>query len=275
MSEIRTKGQHPSFKETLGYFTADVNPHTRDYEARLYAGVLARAEELGYRINRFELGSKGLTMPQLGKLLISRGIRGLILAPWPHPHTETELDWQNIATVTIGYSLVKPEIHRVTRDVMHSLRNVYAQLNTAGYKRIGFVMERDHAERMDFMTLAAFQLNAFLTPKQNQLPALVENDLKEQTFHDWVITHKPDVIFTMHRPVLNWLKSAGHRVPEDIGLYVFNCESPDSGYSGIYPAYETIGATAVEQVAALVERGGFGIPENATTVIVPGIPCIG
>ncbi|WFB37553.1 LacI family DNA-binding transcriptional regulator [Kiritimatiellota bacterium B12222] len=275
MTEIRSGGKSPSFKESLAYFTADVTHHLRAYEQRIYAGVCTRAREMGYGIDRFELGEKGLSMPQLGRILNSRGIRGLILAPWPQAHTELDLDWQNLAPVAIGYTLEAPNIHRVSRDVMHTLRGVFAKLTSQGYQRIGFVMERSHEARMEFMTLAAYQLNAFLSPEPQRLPPLVEDNLSQDSFHNWISVHQPDVIFTMHTPVLKWLQNGGHRVPNDIGLFAFNCEAPDSDLSGIYPAYEAIGAAAVEQVAGLVERGDFGIPTQASTLIVPGIPCPG
>ncbi len=275
MAEIRAGGRTRTFKESLGYFTADVKDRSREYEQRLFAGAEARASEIGYGLDRFELGKHGLSLSQLGKVLASRGIRGLILAPWPEAHVELELEWKGLASVAIGYSLEKPEIHRVTRNVMHTLRSVFPELVAQGYRRIGFVMERSHEERMEYMTLAAFQLHAFLTPENDRVPALVENNLEEGVFNKWVAANEPDIIFTMHRPVLDWLQSSGYRVPEEVGVFYFNCEGPDSQLSGIYPAYENIGAAAVDQVAALVERGGFGIPDCATTVTVPGIPCRG
>ncbi|WP_269527176.1 LacI family DNA-binding transcriptional regulator [Coraliomargarita parva] len=274
MSEIRSGGQAPAFKETLGYFTAD-SPRPHAYESKLYAGIAARAKEMGYGLDRFELGQNGLSMEQLGKVLASRGIRGLILGPWPQAHAEIQLDWKGLAAVAIGYTLNRPETHRVARDVMHTLRAVFARLQAHGYKRIGFVMERGHEARMDFLTLAAFQLNAYLIPEQDRVPPLVEDNLHEASFLQWVDTHQPDVIFTMFGAVHPWLLASGRKVPEDIGLFAFNCESPQSRFSGIYPAYEAIGAAAVEQVAALVERGGFGIPDQATTLLVPGVECPG
>jgi len=275
MSEIRAGGRVAAFKESLAYFTADVAPASHTYESRLYAGVKARAAEMGYGINRFELGVNGLTLDNLGNVLASRGIRGLILAPWPTARSEMRLDWDRFASVAIGYSLERPEIHRVARDVMHTLRGEFERLATRGYRRIGFVMERSHEERMDFLTLAAHRLNAFLTHAGDRVPPLVEEELREEAFLKWVEAYAPDVIFTMYRPVYDWLRAMKRRVPEDIGLFIFNCQSPDSIFSGIYPDYEALGAAAVEQVAGLVERGDFGVPARPTTTLVPGVRCAG
>ncbi|MDF3128995.1 LacI family DNA-binding transcriptional regulator [Kiritimatiellaeota bacterium B1221] len=275
MSEIRAGGKKSVFKESLAYFTADAPPHPHSYETRLFAGVVARAEAMGYKIDRFELGKNGLTLTQLGKVLASRGIRGLILAPWPQAHSEHEIDWKNLASVAIGYSLEAPNIHRVSRDIMHTLRGVFTKLSALGYQRIGFVMERSHEARMEFMTLAAYQLHNFLSQEEHRLSPLVAENLTEEIFTHWTTAQKPDVIFTMYRPIVDWLRNANYRVPEDIGVFAFNCESPESEFSGIYPAYESLGAAAVEQVSALIERSEFGLPHNPGTLIVPGIPCPG
>ncbi len=275
MSEIRARGRRTPLRETLGYVTGDVFPSSHNYERRIFAGAAARAAEIGYGLDRFVLGVEGLTLARLQTVLRARGIRGLVVAPFPEPDVRMAMDWSHLAGVAIGYTLKEPELHRVGRDVMHTMREVFNRLAAAGYRRIGFVMEGGHEERMDFLTLAAFQLHSWLVSKAESVPALVTEAMTARTFLRWFVRHRPDLILTMHQPVLEWLGDAGHLVPEEVGFFAFNCHAPDSLVTGIYPAYESIGATAVEQVVALVEHGTFGPPLRATALLVPGDWCVG
>ncbi len=275
MGEIRARGARSSFRETLGYVTADLAQGAKGYESRIFAGVAARAAEIGYGLNRFELGADELTPARLQKILRARGIRGVIVAPFPEPRAKLLLDWRGLAGVAVGYTLSDPDLHRVSRDVMHTLRRVFERLAAAGYRRVGFVMERGHEERMDYMTLAAFEVHEWLVSKAQRVPPLVEEKMTREIFWSWFAKHRPDLVLTMHQPALDWLRDAGIRVPGEVGFFAFNCHSPDSQTSGIYPGYEAIGAAAVERVVGLVERGTFGVPARGTALLVPGEWCSG
>ena len=73
-------------------------------------GARARAEQLGYRIDEFWAGGS-VAKRDLARILHSRGIEGLIIAPQVKSHAQmTDWPWDRFAAVTIGYSLSQPSL---------------------------------------------------------------------------------------------------------------------------------------------------------------------
>ncbi|WP_269522166.1 LacI family DNA-binding transcriptional regulator [Coraliomargarita parva] len=270
MSEIRSRKKQ-AYRETLGYITAD----PIRYESRIYQGVCRRAEELGYNIDRFVLGNPAKEVSALGRMLGARGVRGLVVAPFGQAYSTLQLNWSRHAAVAIGDSLAEPDLHRVARDVVHMLRLVFARLEKRGYRRIGFLIDRSQEERMDYNTLAGVLVHDWHQSQDFRVAPLIAEKLTAERIVDWYRRERPDLIFTMDHLVCDWLEAAGHFVPGDVGVFLFNCYTPDSSISGIYPAYESMGMAAVEQVSGLLDRGEFGYPEGSRRLLVPGQWCEG
>jgi len=267
MSEIRT-GTQQHYKETLGYITT----HPDRFETHIYNGVLQRAQEMGYNIDRFVVGESSKEHERLQRNLIARGIRGLIFAPFKQANSTFYLDWQNFAGVSIGYTLANPELTRVTRDLDHYARQTFERLEQRGYKRLGFAMEKSHEERMDHANLAGFLSHQWLQPDSANLPSpLVRDRLDQSHFVDWFNQYKPDCIVTMHHLVSEWLSEITGKAKHKVGLFLLNALTAESKTSGIYPNYELMGARATELTASLVERGEFGLPKSAGTLMVKGL----
>ncbi|MBT64818.1 MAG: hypothetical protein CML13_16595 [Puniceicoccaceae bacterium] len=270
MSEIRSR-KELEYRETLAYVTAD----PKGYEAHIYEGVLRRAEQIGYRVDRFVLKDVDQETAALDRMLRARGIRGVIVAPFGIPNAELQLAWEHFAAVTIGYTMSSPDLHRVGRDVVHMLRMVFSELTSRGYQRIGFMIEKTHEARMDYSTLAGYLVHEWQLSGSKQVQALVDEHLTADSIVNWYEREKPDVVFTMDHNARSWLEKAGYRCPEDFGFFVFNCYNRDSTVSGVYPEYENLGAAAVEQVSGLLERGEFGVPTAPRCLLVPGLWCEG
>ncbi|WP_269523825.1 LacI family DNA-binding transcriptional regulator [Coraliomargarita parva] len=266
MSEIRSGGkQH--YKENIAYLV----PHTQGYETAIYRGIHQRAKEIGYGIERFDLQSSENHLSGLANKLKARGIRGVIVAPFTQPKSQLPLDWTKFAGVCIGYTLSEPNLSRIARDLVHSVRQIFYHLEARGYRKIGFAMQEEHEARMDYANLSSYLLYEWQSPKNKRVPPLVTKNLDEQRFQTWYAKHRPDLIVTMHHAIPIWLKNMNIAVPDETGLFVLNTKAPDSKLSGIYPDYECMGASAVEQVTSLVERGEFGVPTSPKTILVNGI----
>ncbi len=266
MSEIRRRG-NTHFIDTLAYIV----PKSAPFEQRIYAGVRRRAETMGYRLNRFEIDDQAPDVETLERSLRARGIKGLILSPFGHAEAKLQLDWRHFAGVAIGYTLFDPILTRVARDLVHSVNHTFSLLVDRGYQRIGFAMQRSHEARLDYSNLAAFLLHEWRTPKHLRIPPLIVEDMNRENFSHWFNQHQPDIVVTMQHGIADWLREMGKQIPEDLGFFVLNSYAPESQTSGIYPAYEDLGACAVEQVSSLLERGEFGPSQSAKTLLVNGI----
>lgn len=273
MSEIRSRGK-PAYKESLAYLTT-FQPGTHAYEDLLVAGAKTRAEEIGYGLDPLVIREDGKDTRAITRTLKARGIRGLVIAPFARSGVQLDLPWDRFALTSIGSTLDVDGITRVSRDILHEWRMFLPLMREKGYERIGFVMRAGHEERMDYSNLSGYLLYQWQHRREKLLPPLVKKDLTREEFFHWVKTSKPDAIISARQPVSDWLKEARIRLPEDLGFFALNSPAPDSTISGIYANYERLGAAAVEQLTALLEREDFGLSSQARTLLVHGSLCKG
>jgi len=259
------------YRETLGYL-APLHAGKQNYESRIFSGVRKRAEEIGYAIDRFEIESDVEGLRRLDRILTARGIRGLVISPFPWAAATLPLNLKKRSAVAIGYTLIEPELNRVATDSLHSLHMILQTLVREGYQRIGFVMDQGQEERKEFSNLAGFLIHEWRIPYAQRIPPLVWQKGAGDEIIRWYHRQTPDIIVaTAAYPIINRLNQEGIRVPEDVNVFDLNCAAPDSDISGNYPNYERLGAASVEQVAGLLERGEFGLPRHPQTLLVPGI----
>ena len=91
------------------------------YHRELVAGISARAGELGFKLERFDVGPGELTVPRLDSILHTRGISGLVLLPaWSEPDLAA-LDWSRLAGIYTDYIIERPKLHTVCSDQYRSL----------------------------------------------------------------------------------------------------------------------------------------------------------
>lgn len=86
LAEYRRDKTAPPYQSTLAWINYYQNPADADCvgDFRLHReGAEERARELGYKLELFTPCRDRLTAPQLGKILQTRGIQGLLFAPLP------------------------------------------------------------------------------------------------------------------------------------------------------------------------------------------------
>jgi LacI family transcriptional regulator len=92
----------------------------------LHQGLADRAVMRGYRLEEFWTRSPGMSMRRLSKILQQRGIPGVVVCPLPVAHGHLSLDWANFAAISIGYTLVRPALHRVIGHHVHGVQVGFA-----------------------------------------------------------------------------------------------------------------------------------------------------
>jgi DNA-binding LacI/PurR family transcriptional regulator len=254
----------------LGYLTnwaANAQPASSFVNQRILAGMHARAKELGYRVDHFQLLERGLTERRLSRILAARNIMGIVVADLAKAHHELDLDWQNVASVAIGYGLRSPLIHRVCHDQYASMRVLLAELMSLGYKRIGLAMEHRQDERTNNLILAAYLAHQS-QQGQTPIPPLLSDEWNKEVLLKWYRKNKPDVIVSVLDDVVGWLREAGISVPDQVGfasVCVLKSES-----SGIYQHFEAIGAAAVSHLVSQLYTNQRGLPEHPQTNLIIG-----
>jgi LacI family transcriptional regulator len=245
-------------------------------QPEIFAGAQKRAAALNFRIEPFFYIEQGLSEERLQQVLLARGIRGLIVAPFPNPEAELPLDWSHFASATIGYTLRVPMLHRVTADHFYNMRLAFVAAREAGYRRIGCVLPKAISRRIEQLWAAGATHSEEddLKFDSKHVPSLVmEPDLlTPASVLAWYRQHRPDFVVTRvnraNNDVAAWLREKlGRRCPPCAELSLAGRSHYDCGVDE-HP--EIIGATAVDLVINQLQHNELGVPARPTLTLLPG-----
>lgn len=241
------------------------------YFKNLLRGARNRAHALGYQLEDFILEPEKAGGRRLHRILHTRGIRGVVLAPVFRGEGTTTLPLDGLATCAMGYSLHKPDIHRVGTNYGQAVRLAWSKLLQRGYRRPGFIHNLQHQERTHFALLGAFMAQQVLHADATGIPPLIfqrapDDHLEECTreFIRWFRRYKPDVLVGLPWMFLEKVRQLV-RIPEVAGAIIFDSEP---GWTQVRDQAEHIGSGAVDVVVAQIHRNETGVPPFPKTVSI-------
>jgi LacI family transcriptional regulator len=89
-----------------------------------------------------------------------------------------------------------------------------------------------------------------------------------ELFRSWLDRYKPDVIFTLYNNVLSWLKSAGRRLPEDIGVIQLEWRSTRPEIAGMNQHNFVTGEAAVDMIVSQIHNNETGVQEFPRATLI-------
>ncbi len=277
LMRLRRQGRPLTEKPVLGLVNAlRTSDGWREHSAptirQQREGAWERAGQRGYRPQEFWLHRDGMSNERFSEMLHARGVRGLLISPLAEGDSPPALCWEHFATVCLSVPLPALPITTVCNDHYFSSLQVVRECHRRGYRRPGLVLRRLHQMRFQGRWEAGFLVAAEMLPELRRVPPLYVEEWEEPApLLHWLERERPDVIITPAADVvLRPLTRAGWRVPEDIGLALLACPRPGDAASGVYQNGRLIGALAVDTLIALVERHEYGLPAQATTLMVEG-----
>lgn len=259
-------------RPTLAFVSAfpiEESRHSLPTFRRMLAGITQRTDQLGYALQSFWLGEKGMTPSRLSQMLKARGIPGFILSPLPAPTRELDMDWEALNCVALGHTLIDPIPHKVSNHHYHAVMVALEKLHQLGYRKIGMAMEATMDAKVDHSWVAAFLVKRF-TSRALELPILLSSNWTEKTFAEWFSEHRPEAVVSFFPEVLQWMVKLGVKVPEDAGLVILDWSPEMEGYAGIDQQSEVTGAAAVDLLVEQVHHNHRGIPETPKLVFIEG-----
>lgn len=241
-----------------------------NFVRRLLEGASVRAERLGYHLDRIDLKPFLDNPRSLTRMLQSRGVSGVLLAPASDPASyRTLLDWSQFASVAMTYSIFEPHVHRVVTHHFDNALTAFSLLREKGFRRIGLAMTGDmewranHSYSGAYFRLAHDGLTTF--------PALLLDQPSPKAIRQWFSRHKPEAVVATNanhlteiiRPCLT---------ARDCKRVAFICLDHDRTHpiSGIDQIFETIGSHAIDGLVAQLHRNERGLPANPTVTMVEG-----
>jgi LacI family transcriptional regulator len=239
----------------------------------LLSSATARAEQLGYHLEEFWLRDADITPEQLSSILYRRSVPGLIIAPLPEARGQIQMDWENFSAVAIGYSLLRPQLHRVTTNRFQGMRLAVKQLRKLGYHRLGLALRGDQDARVDHQWGAAFAWEQQRLERKARtfLFVVEENDWNERNFGRWFKANRPDVVLGYDPEIIEWLKRLGQRVPDDVGFAHLWAPDTSGAFAGIYHNPPAIGVASVDFLVGLIQRNERGLPSSSQTLLLEAL----
>lgn len=278
MAQLRTSRVQRTV-ERIAYFTTwDTRDGWRKSgnENNFFLGAAARAAKLGYELEHIWAREPGLTTARLSKILYTRAIRGIVLAPFGNPRSHITMDWKHFATAAISHTLVRPLVHRTSHGHYNGMFLALRQLRHHGYRRIGFATRLEQSERVASAWLAALLVYQQSLPETQRVPALLapiptRAGMDAAAFEQWYRAHRPDAVISNLIDPLHLLHTMGLRVPEDVGYASLDLIHMDDPWSGIDQQATEVGAAALDLVVTQLQNNEFGLPKYPKTVSLDGL----
>jgi LacI family transcriptional regulator len=276
MAGLRTS-RTPNFVATL----ALVNAH-RDPEAfwnhptipSYVTGCQRRAEERGYRFDRFWLHDPAQTARSWLRIFQARAIRGIVLVGLMDnnrlPEHLAPL-WKALPCVVTGVRTSEPTLPFACVDHHHLALDALQRALDLGYKRPALVVDEVIDRLVDWRFTAGFHAGQQNLPRGSRVPAFtrIEEVRKSlRAFQRWLKTHRPDVICTLYNSVFHWLEQSGYQVPRDIGVIQLEWRAERPEIAGMNQHNDVVGEAAVDMLISRIRNQANGVPAFPSATLI-------
>jgi len=260
------------FQATLAFLTGHASRDgwrrfTPAYAA-LFDGASARARELGYAVEDFWLRDPEINPARLQQILLTRGIHGVILAPQPLEEASLPaLDWSDFSILAIGYSIRRPEFHRISHDYFHGMMLVLSRCRTKGYRRIGLYLDRRVSTVTFNLWYAAYLAEQRTSPDAEAIEPLIVEGPNDATLRSWLSQQRPDCLVCLDP----WRLEQNGLIPRGFPTASLNVDESPRPIPGVSRDFGVIGAAAVDRIVSLVQYNDRGIPARPQTILLQGL----
>jgi LacI family transcriptional regulator len=238
----------------------------------LFDALRRHADARGYAVSEFWLDEPRLTPERARRILLARGIRGLVVCPLPDNRHSLDFDFSDFAAVALGLTLHAPALDHVAGDYFELMQHALRRLVDGSFKRVGFATESSLSERVNHASLAAFLAGRSFAPRKILEPCVTDADWSA-VVPGWIRERKPDAVMVATQAQFNAtraaLETAGLSVPGDVSLVCLDCHTRDSA-GGMVRDLDEEARSAIEWLTSRLERGALGIPARARTILVGG-----
>lgn len=273
MTRLRTSRKKKTL-DTLAFLTfwtqRDQWKERSENDRRYFAGVCSRAAKLGYQVETFWAKEPGLAPDRLSEILYTRAIRGLVMPPLLRSSGHLSLRWDYFAAAAVGYTLVKPDVHRATHSHLGGMVLALRKLKQRGYHRVGFANLFSQDERVRHNWLAGYLTYQQVTAQTPPVPPFLVPHWDAKEFRKWLDQHRPDAVVSNTVEPLNLLREIGRAVPGEIGFASLDRTSTHAPYAGIDQYPEQVGAAAVDLVVTQLQNNELGLPRYPQTLQLDG-----
>jgi LacI family transcriptional regulator len=279
MAEL-ARSRHVAADERLAFLTSEKTEHGWKqwrHNVECFEGARKRALEYGYVLEPVWLRKPKSSTEKIGRMLWSRGIDGVMVAPLGNDFHKNGLrtfdfDWDKFSVVELAETLDEPHVDCARHDHFDGMLHALFSLESLGYRRIGLVLESVLDVRTRHRWYSAYLLWKSVRGFSEELPVMFYDVFDVEKVVHGIRDMKLDALVTVRSTLNSELEAVGIRVPAEIGLAVLDRPIGDeTGLSGINQNTETIGSAAADLLVGLVHRGEKGIPAFPSQKICGGL----
>jgi len=261
--------------ETLALITHVADEAWRKKDVCLWylQGIQRRARQLGYQIEIFSPGPLKGDADKLKRVLLSRGIRGIILGFSEGDDHPVDLDVSPFCVVGLGMYFRQLPVDRVQLHGFFNVKLAFEKMRALGYRRPTLIAPVRNNAIVGGQWSAAALNEQWQRPQEEQCPPLMtEGDRVNMTlFREWMEQQRPDALLVYKINALELLERLRMSVPQDIGVaYLFGTETERQHMAGIDGNLDRVGAAAVDLLVQKMHVHDRGIPEHPRDVLITG-----
>ena len=236
-------------------------------------GCQKRAASLGYDFDQFWLHDPELTAERWTRILNARGIKGLVLVGLMDKNqlpAHLEPVWRRFPCVVTGVRTRDPALSFSCVDHFNLAMIAFEKALELGYERPGLVLDDVIDALVERRFSAGYQNAQRLIPRARRIPVFgdVDGAGGAERFRAWLDRHRPDVVFTLYNSVFGWLKAAGRKIPESIGVIQLEWRASRPDIAGMNQHNFVTGEAAVDMVVGQVHNNETGIQEFPRSTMI-------
>lgn len=236
------------------------------YTEEVLTGAMTRADQLGYKLERFPVLGRSMSLGRLMVVLRTRNITGLIIPPLATGRGHLRLDWSQFAAVSTTGALWRPRLSSATPDFFTNACLAFREMRRRGHRRIGLMLPRHSEERSRHAFSAAYHWHCATEGIKSPLPVLL-NPTKANILK-WIKNGKFDAVVGNDYMEYDQLRSLDIIPKLAYGCLAWRSTRPEVAGVDLQPS--KIGMAAVDVVDASLRRNELGLPVNPKTIIVEG-----
>ncbi len=258
MSQIKN-GSDKKFLETIVLINANKSkdaPNKYPIFSKYIDGVKSEAAEMGYAVYEIWLYDKAQDSKRLEIILQSRGIRGGIIIGHADdtvlPPKFSNI-WSKFKFVSAGIRTRSPVFDFISADKFLIAHFATTNIIKSGYRRPALVIDEHIDEVVEGRFIGGFLRAQLSLPEISRIPPFLDVAKARKTpkvFFDWILKHKPDVIFSISSTTSEWLikPEISGKIPNCIDIIQLERKSESGEWLPIDQNYELVGRLAVRKL---------------------------
>lgn len=259
----------PQIKATLAVLTLKGRAHTANEFGRdLLRGMRGRASALGFALDEIDVDPTKMGRARLTQILLSRGVRGVILAPLVEAvDCRDLLDWAQFSAVATTSLVRSPQLPRVTPHHFQIAELALRKIAEAGHRRVAW-LTRDESEECEGAVSLAAHVLAQRGVAIAVLPLRGEGGSEDLAASgSW---RGQDAILVPDAKAADEVAALPRMAGAARAIFALN-SVPDGRWAGVYQNPHTVGQLAVEALARSIQGGERGPSAYAAVTMIEGV----